>query len=241
MFKKPAIIFDLDDTLIYTHEVYLAITAEFLEKMAEYGLTDDNLYGTLDAYDQENVEAAGAYRQEAFPQAMLQTYEFYCQKLQHEYQQAEADEILNIGWQINQRKYQPVEGAAELLENLTETHRLFLLTQGEEEMQMKKIKESGLFSYFEQCIVVPKKSTAIYQTLIQQYQLSFANTWIIGNSIKSEIKPALELGLPCILVQVTPGWDYESTTLSNGVTYPIVRKLLDCLSLIEVKKEVKSG
>ncbi len=229
--KEKLIIMDLDDTLIHTHMVYLAVTADFMDKMESIGAIDDNLYYTLDSFDQENVEAAGYFKQEAFPQAMLQTYAFYCEKLDLEYSEETAREIEEIGWQINEIRYLPVDGAKTLLDALADRHRVVLLTQGEDAIQRKKITDNSFQEHFEEIIVVPKKDITVFQDIISRYQASPKDTWIIGNSIRSEINHAIQLGVPCIHTKVTSSWGYEETKPQGN--YFEVEQLIDCLDIIE--------
>lgn len=230
---KHLLIFDLDDTLIYTHNVYLQVTAEVMDRMEELGIIDDNLYYTLDSFDQETVEEDGCFKQDAFPRAVHKTYDFYCQKLNLEYSEIIAEELNNIAWEINSIKYELVEGAKDLLDILADNpnNEMVLLTRGDEDIQNKKIKDNNLQNYFTETIVVPNKSSATYKDIIAKYGFSAKNTWIIGNSIRSEILPANAIGANSILVSVTDCWDYEN--IETEIKCPIVYKLIDCLDYIK--------
>lgn len=230
---KQLLIFDLDDTLIHTHLVYLQVTAEIIDRMEELGICDDNLYYTLDNYDQETVEDDGCFKQDAFPRAVQKTYDFYCQKLNLEYRDDVAAELNEIAWQINSIKYEPVDGAKLLLDTLAETGRyhMVLLTKGDEEIQNKKAKDNGFHNYFDEIIVVPNKDARVFGDVIAKYGVKNSDTWIIGNSVRSEIIPAQQLGARHILTAVTESWGYEA--VENIPDCPMVENLLDCLAIIK--------
>lgn len=230
---KQLLIFDLDDTLIHTHLVYLQVTAEIIDRMEELGIFDDNLYYTLDSYDQETVEEDGCFKQDAFPRAVQKTYDFYCQKLNLEYSDEVAAELNEIAWQINSIKYEPVDGAKLLLDALAESgkYAMVLLTRGDEEIQNKKVKDNGFHNYFDEVIVAPIKDARVFGDVIAKYGVTTKNTWIIGNSVRSEIIPAQQLGAKHILTAVTESWSYED--VENAPHCPVVKSLPDCLPIIE--------
>lgn len=225
------LIFDLDDTLIYTHQVFVDLTEDFLRQMAELGLSDDNLYYTLDAFDCEAVEQADAYVPWAFPQAMRKTYEFYCEKFFRPFDAEQAEAFEALGNSFRDADYPLVDGAKMLLDTLAdEGHRLVLLTQGGYEEQKYKVELHHLNEFFHEIIVVDKKTPAVYQNIMQRHNFAPGQTVVIGNSLKSEIAPALALRAGAILVRVCQGWDFEDVELEQKV--PVVRQLPEILALL---------
>jgi len=225
------LIFDLDDTLIYTHQVFAELTDEFLRQMASLGLADDNLYYTLDAFDREAVEQADAYVPWAFPQAMRQTYAFYCEKLFQPFDEEQAAAFEALGGSFREADYSLVDGAKTLLDTLAEDgHRLVLLTQGGYAEQKYKVELHHLNEYFHEIIVVDKKTPAVYQNIMQRHEFTPGQTVVIGNSLKSEIAPALAVRARAILVKVCQGWDFEDLELAAQV--PEVHSLIEILPLV---------
>lgn len=211
------LIFDLDDTLIHTHRVFMEITEAFLSKMAALGFADDNVYYTLDAFDREAIENAGAYVPWAFPKAMRLTYEFYCEKEFAPYDAYVADELEALGMSFREAEYHLVEGAKDLLNLAADAgHYLVLLTQGGYDEQRFKVEQHNLGAFFEEIIVVDKKSPQVLQNIMERHGFSPRQTIVIGNSPKSDIAPALAAGAHPILVKVTDSWDFEDAELSGG-------------------------
>ncbi|MGI5824838.1 MAG: HAD family hydrolase [Bacillota bacterium] len=232
---KKLLIFDLDDTLIHTHSVFLQVTAEVLDRMEELGIIDDNLYYTLDSFDQEMVETEGNFNQEVFPRAVQKTYEFYCQKLYLEYSEETAAELNEIAWQIKSIKYEIIDGAKELLDTLADkqNYTLILVTRGEEKSQKKKITDNHLQNYFQHIYVVPDKNSEVFGEIISKLGFTPQNTWIIGNSLRAEIIPAQQLEANCILTTVTEeSWSFDNIT-NQKIECPQVSNLLDCLNIIK--------
>lgn len=208
------LIFDLDDTLIHTHRVFLALTEEFLRRMAALGLADENVYYTLDAFDRENIESAEAYVPWAFPRAMRQTYEFYCEKYFAPYDEAVAEELEALGESFRYAEYPLIDGAKQLLDEVLEAgHTTVLLTQGAYDEQRFKVEQQNLAEFFAEIIVVDKKTPQVLANIMQRHGFAPADTIVIGNSPKSDIAPALASGVYPIKVAVTDSWDFEEQPL----------------------------
>lgn len=225
------LIFDLDDTLIYTHQIFVELTEAFLQQMAALGFADENVYYTLDAFDREAVELADAYVPWAFPQAMRQTYAFYCEKYFQPFDEEQAASFENLGNSFREADYPLVDGAKTLLDTLAEAgHRLVLLTQGGYEEQKYKVEQHHLNEYFHEIIVVDKKTPEVYQNIMQRHKFAPDDTWVIGNSLKSEVVPALAVQANPVWVKVCQGWDFENVALVKKV--PEVSRLIDILAIL---------
>ena len=82
-----------------------------------------------------------------------------------------------------------------------------------------KIDRSGLGSYFRHAAVVPEKDPAAYQSLVAQLEVDPARTWMIGNSPKSDINPALGVGLNAVFIPHHATWRLEHQEI-NGEAGP---------------------
>jgi putative hydrolase of the HAD superfamily len=229
------LIFDLDDTLVHTHRVFVELTEEFLNRMAELGFDDENVYYTMDAFDREIVEEANAYVPWAFPKAMRRTYEFYCEKYFADFDEQQADALEELGFGYKDADYQMVDGAKALLNLLAdEGHMLVLLTQGGYVEQKYKVDLHNLGDYFDEIIVVDKKTPAAYTNIMQRHGFLPEETAVIGNSLKSEVAPALEVGAQPILVRVTENWDFENIDLDE-TAFPTAHSMLELAELLGVE------
>ena len=101
----------------------------------------------------------------------------------------------------------PVEllpGVPQTLQYLSERHHLILMTKGAVPEQTGKVERSGLKEYFSAVEIVSEKNVPTYQLVISKYDLDPDASWMIGNSPKSDINPALAAGLNAVLFLTAP-------------------------------------
>ena len=109
-----------------------------------------------------------------------------------------------------------IDGVSETLEYLASKHDLTLFTKGHPEEQKLKIDRSGLGTYFGHTAIVKEKDAAAYRSLVNQRAMEPERTWMIGNSPKSDINPALEAGLTAVFVPHRHTWVLEKQELRPG-------------------------
>ena len=111
----------------------------------------------------------------------------------------------------------PIEilaGVTETLQYLTERHHLILTTKGALAEQSSKVERSGLKEYFSAVEIVAEKDVGTYRSISSKYGLPSDSTWMIGNSPKSDINPALAAGLNAVFVPHDNTWVLEHSELS---------------------------
>ncbi|MBQ3181120.1 MAG: HAD family hydrolase [Firmicutes bacterium] len=227
------LIFDLDDTLVVTHPIFMRLTEQFLDEMRGLGLWDEQLYPTLDAIDRGIIEQAGEYVPWAFPQAMRRTYTVYCEKMGVPYDEQQAAHFEELGGSFAGAYHPPVPGAHALLAALRAAgHCMLLLTQGGCKEQLFKVEQHDLGRYFDEVIVVGKKTVEVYREIIAHYGAEPGQTVVIGNSLKSEVAPALAVGAQAIHLQVDIAWAYEDAEVAGE--YRQVRTLAEVGALLGV-------
>ena len=104
----------------------------------------------------------------------------------------------------------------ETLAYLSERHRLIMLTKGNITEQSGKVERSGLKEYFTAIEIVAEKDAATYAGLVRKYALAPQTTWMVGNSPKSDINPALAAGLNAVYVPHEMTWVLEKCDLAEG-------------------------
>ena len=114
------------------------------------------------------------------------------------------ERIRSFAHQIADHPIEILAGVPETLEYLGERHHLIMMTKGNLTEQSGKVERSGLKEYFSAVEIVAEKDETIYRSAIAKYVLSADTTWMVGNSPKSDINPALAAGLhavfiPCLL------------------------------------------
>jgi putative hydrolase of the HAD superfamily len=114
---------------------------------------------------------------------------------------------------IAEQEIELLPGVAETLAELSTRHRLILMTKGNHAEQVDKLTRSGLASYFSAVEIVAEKDAVSYRDVIRRYELSPQTSWMIGNSPKSDINPALAAGLHAVFLFHKDTWVLEHATL----------------------------
>jgi putative hydrolase of the HAD superfamily len=109
-----------------------------------------------------------------------------------------------------------IPGVAETLGYLSARHHLILLTKGAIAEQTGKIERSGLKSYFAATEIVAEKDASTYRDIVSKYELAPDLTWMVGNSPKSDINPALAAGINAVFVPHGNTWVLEHDEVAEA-------------------------
>jgi putative hydrolase of the HAD superfamily len=125
--------------------------------------------------------------------------------------------VMSLAERILEQPLEVIEGVEDTLGYLAERHELTLFTKGHSEEQRLKVDRSGLGRYFAHTAIVKEKDAPAYARLVAERGMSTDDTWMIGNSPKSDINPALAAGLGAVLVPHAHTWVLEHQDLkTNG-------------------------
>jgi putative hydrolase of the HAD superfamily len=100
-------------------------------------------------------------------------------------------------------------GVDETLRVLASRHRLILVTKGDHDDQLAKVTRSGLRTRFHEVDVVAEKDADTYRDLVRRHGIDPTRTWMIGNSPKSDILPALAASLGAVFIPHANTWSLE--------------------------------
>ncbi len=131
-------------------------------------------------------------------------------------QPSDLDRIMNLATKIMSQPIEMIEGVPETLDYLAMRHDLTLFTKGHPEEQKLKVDRSGLGVYFGHTAIVREKDAPTYAALVAERRLDPKRTWMIGNSPKSDINPALAAGLNAVFIPHDRTWHLERTDLRSG-------------------------
>jgi putative hydrolase of the HAD superfamily len=106
-----------------------------------------------------------------------------------------------------------LDGVAGTMAELARRYPLCLVTRGDPAEQWAKIDGSGLRDLFAHIAVVPTKVPDTYRELVGRWSLDPGRTWMIGNSPRSDIRPARAAGLRAVLVTHASSWRLEIVDL----------------------------
>ncbi|TMD82861.1 MAG: HAD family hydrolase [Chloroflexi bacterium] len=193
---RQFILIDGDDTL-WENNVYFEQAIEaFIDFLAHSSLSRDQVRAALDEVERINVRVHG-YGSASFTKNLRETYERLAER---DLQPQDIEHVLQLGQRIAS---QPVQ----LLPEVAET--VMLLTKGHPEEQRLKIDRSGLEPFFNATAVVHEKAEETYRAIVKDRQLDPARTWMIGNSPRSDINPALAAGLNAVFIPHEQTWRLE--------------------------------
>ena len=187
------IIFDGDDTLWETMPLYVRSKSRFFLAMRRLGFNRKAVEMDFEERDLRNVDRFG-FSKKRFETSMVETYRSFCRSRDMVPARAFERRIKRIARSTFTTRPKLVRHAKQLLRRLKDRSRLILLTKGDLSVQKKRIRASGLQAFFEKVIVVPQKETRTFRFLVRRYNLPKAATWSVGNSLKSDINPALKSG-----------------------------------------------
>jgi putative hydrolase of the HAD superfamily len=202
------LIIDADDTLWENNIFYEKCLADFAELMAEQGFDRDEAERTADVVERERIPLVG-YAVEEFARSLVIAYRQLCERYNRPFDEVVAASAMEIGQRAGQYPILLLDGVEQTLMRLSGSCRLLLLTKGDPVVQRDKLARSGLGRFFEQVHVVPEKDADVYQGLILQCELQPERTWMVGNSPRSDINPAVEAGIGAVYVPHPNTWDLE--------------------------------
>lgn len=202
---RQHLIFDADDTLWENNIHFERAIEDFLDYLAHSTLSRDQVRGVLDEIEIANFRVHG-YGSAAFSRNLRQTYERLAER---EISPDDLQVVMTLGERILSQPMELLPDVEETLAKLMERHDLTLMTKGQQEEQQLKIDRSGLGSYFRHAEIVPEKDAERYRFLAEALGLDPERTWMIGNSPKSDINPALAAGLNAIYIPHSATWRLE--------------------------------
>jgi len=203
--SRQFLLIDGDDTL-WENNVYFEQAIEaFIDFLAHSSMTRAHVRAALDEVELMNVRVHG-YGSASFTKNLRETYERLSER---DLVPQDIEHVLQLGQRIASQPVQLLPEVAETLGDLAGRHDLMLLTKGHPEEQRLKIERSGLEALFTATAVVREKAEDTYRAIVQERQLDPARTWMIGNSPRSDINPALRAGLNAVFIPHEHTWGLE--------------------------------
>lgn len=202
---------DADDTLWENNIYYEQVVSGYLELLERFSVSREAARARLNQIEQANIPVRG-YGSMNF---LLSLEEAFLSLLGPELGASHLVELKLLGRILTDRS-RPVllrPGVAETLPELARRHKLILLTKGDRDEQLDKLDRSGLASFFHSAEVTAEKNTQTYLELVARYRLESSATWMVGNSPRSDINPALSAGLGAVLIPHPVTWEFEMEPL----------------------------
>jgi len=225
---RQHLIFDADDTLWENNIYFERAFDEFCTYLNHSSLTPDEIRAILDDIEIENNRIHG-YGARNFGRNLSQCYLRLAEKAVEEHH---LKRVTAFAHQILAEEIELMAGVAETLPFLAEKHELTLFTKGDPAEQNRKIELSGLRALFAHCAIVKEKNKLAYEDLAELRGFDPGRTWMIGNSPRSDINPALAAGIGAVFVPHERTWALEREEIRDtGGRLIIVRRFTELASV----------
>jgi putative hydrolase of the HAD superfamily len=199
------LLIDADDTLWENNIYFERAIAAFISYIDHKEYTREKVRETLNEVERENVREHG-YGLVSFRRALVTCFERLTTSPVTE---EKHERIMSFAQSIADQEIELLEGVAETLPVLASRHRLILMTKGNEAEQADKLTRSGLTAHFTGVEVPREKDPDAYRKVCAKYELAPHTTWMIGNSPRSDINPALACGLHAVYIHHPHTWVLE--------------------------------
>ena len=224
------IAFDADDTLWKNEEEYLRGRQVFLQILADYDIDQDAL-DRVDEFEVENIQYYG-YGVMSFALSMI---EMAIELTGERIHPGDIRKLLNLAKAMLTAEVEVFDGVRQLLEEISKEYPLMLITKGDLFHQQRKLEASGLAEFFQAVEVVSDKTPEIYREILKRHQIRPHRFIMVGNSLRSDVIPVLELGAWAIYLSDHLTWSHEDDPLAeiSQNRYREVKEISRVLSAVE--------
>jgi len=221
------LLIDADDTL-WENNIYFEQTiADFIERLNHQHLSPLEVRQFLNQVERETILEKG-YGSHSFAHSLVTCFE----RLAEQPITPELHEFIwGFAHRVSNSPLELIEGVPETLQYLNERgHHLLLMTKGNLTEQTGKVERSGLKEHFAAVEVVAEKDAPTYKSVVEKYGLGTETTWMVGNSPRSDINPAMSAGINAVFVPHDFTWVLEHEEVApvpEGVRLLRVEKFPD--------------
>lgn len=204
---QQSLLIDADDTLWENNIYFERAVHEFINFLDHSSLQPSEVRAVLN-----KIEHSMGYGSLNFTRSLLATYQRLAERdVTHD----DLERVRKFGATIARHPMEIMSGVQETLSYLAPRHQLILLTKGDPEEQRLKLDNSGLAVHFTSVLIVAEKDQATYHQLVSEMSLEPNRTWMIGNSPRSDINPALAAGLNAVFIPHPHTWQLEIQELRH--------------------------
>ena len=226
------IAFDADDTL-WVNETYFRDTEERFASLLESYETKNTIDQELFKKEMQNLPVYG-YGIKGF---MLSMIELALELSNGAVSPKALQEILVMGKEMIAHPVELLPHIKEVLEKLSKRYRLIVLTKGDLLDQERKLEASGLSEYFHHVEVMSDKTPEKYKHLLDHLQIKTSEFLMVGNSLKSDVLPLIEIGAQAIHIPFHTTWAHEEVSKERAkeadfLTLSNAKELLEVLPIL---------
>jgi putative hydrolase of the HAD superfamily len=209
------IAFDADDTLWHNETLYMAARDKYIRLLAKYG-TEEEIDRKLADVETSNLGYFG-FGVNGFIFSMIETaVELSGGRINGQ----EVQKIVEIGKGMLDAPLDVFEHVQETLATLSKSYPLMLITKGELLNQQRKLDRSGLGSCFQYVEILNNKTKDDYAAILAGLKIKPDHFMMVGNSLKSDILPVVEVGGCAVYIPFTFTWIHEQVAVPQGREKP---------------------
>jgi putative hydrolase of the HAD superfamily len=210
--RRMTLLVDADDTLWENNVFFEKTIDRFLSLVEPFGYARDYARRILNETERLNFRQLG-YGVRSFGRSLEGTDLKLAGSLAQRKALVEVSEMVA---ELESTPPRVLEGVPETLSYLAGRHRMIVFTKGEPAEQAAKVERSGLQGFFDAIEIVAEKNAQTYQELVDRHHVVKSHGWMVGNSPRSDINPALRAGLNAAFVPHHATWELEDEELQSG-------------------------
>jgi putative hydrolase of the HAD superfamily len=199
------LLFDADDTLWENNIYFERAISSFISYLDHRTHTPEEVRERLNHVERATIKAHG-YGLKSFRKSLIACFE---QLTDRPLTPDKHERIVSFAQSIADQEIELLPDVAATIAELATRHRCILVTKGDDVEQRDKLRRSGLAPHFAAVEVLPEKDDAAYRELAHHHEFDHGRTWMIGNSPRSDINPALAAGLHAIFIPHGFTWVLE--------------------------------
>jgi len=227
--QQQTLLFDADDTLWENNVYFERAIAAFISYLDHRVHTNEEVREHLNLCERATIAEYG-YGLQSFRRSLVNCFE---QLTQSEITAEKHARIVAFTEAIALQEIELLPGVAETLAELSQRHRCILVTKGNFEEQTDKLDRSGLSGFFSAVEVLAEKKESAYRELVAHHSCEPKCTWMIGNSPRSDINPALAAGLNAVFVPHDFTWVLEHEVVDAPPAGQILLELSSFSNLLQ--------
>jgi len=214
MLRFPAsqtLLIDADDTLCENNIYFERAIAAFISYLNHHQYSPAQIRQALNAVERQTILAHG-YGLPSFTRSLLACFENLTPTPMND---EKRRRVVGFAQSIAEQEIELLPGVEETLRGLSTRHKLILMTKGDHAEQADKLRRSGLAEFFSGVEIVLEKDAQTYREVIARHELRPHSSWMIGNSPKSDINPALAAGIHAVFLFHKDTWILEHAELAS--------------------------
>jgi putative hydrolase of the HAD superfamily len=224
------IAFDADDTLWHNERIFLSVKDKYTELLSEYH-SKDWIERHLDETETNNIKHFG-YGVKGFTLSMIETA---CVLTEGRVTGDKIKQIIGFAKEMLASPIDLLEGVKDTVHELSNRFDLLLITKGDLLDQEAKLARSGIGEYFKSVEIVSHKNAITYKNILNRYQIPAEEFVMVGNSLKSDILPVLEIGAKAVHVEYESEWVHEKVAESDldGKEFVRLKQINEIITWLE--------